>query len=448
MIFKRNIMQNLLEWKASPYRKPLILRGARQVGKTTLIQEFGKNYDSFYALNLELNEDRSYFTHNLSPQEILQKISLDTGRAMQGTTLLFLDEIQNSPEAIALLRYFYETMPEIHVIAAGSLLEIIMDVQDISFPVGRIEYLYLYPLSFTEFLQAIENTHALEVLKTVPLPDWAASSIQELFKTYTLIGGMPEAVDRYIQTKDIMQVNNVYRNLYTSFTDDVAKYASNPNQAHILRFAIESCALEIGNRIRFENFARSNYKSKEIGEALRILQRAMLLFIRYPSTSLNLPIVSDFKRSPRLQFLDTGLLNYKLGLQSDYIGSENLDAVYKGIFAEHIVCQELLALDNTTIGLPLFWVRESTNSNAELDFLLAHKNHLIPIEVKSGTTGTLKSLHSFIDRSKTSVAFRLYSGPLLVEKTHTPQDTPYTLIHLPLFLTHALFDYFELYTKK
>lgn len=459
MVFERMIHEDLTHWKDSPYRKPLVIRGARQVGKTTIIREFGKSFGTFFPLNLELEEHRAYFSKNLKPADIIQKISLDLGIKRTGSTLLFLDEIQHCPEAIALMRYFYEDLRDLYVIAAGSLLEVVMDLKRISFPVGRIEYLYLFPLNFREFLKASGEDEALDLMNTIPVPSWAEEKLELLFKTYTLIGGMPEAVDRYIGTHDIGEVADVYRNLFTAYTDDVAKYAKTETERNVIRFAIEASPQETGKRITFEKYGNSNYRSKEIASALRILERAMLLYLRYPVTSFSVPILGDLKRKPRLQFLDTGMLNFKAGIQSAYFGPEPLDALYKGMLAEQITAQELLSASCKEAKPPAFWVREESQSNAEVDFIIQRGGALIPVEVKSGKSGTLRSLHSWIDRAALLVAqertlntgllaVRLYSGSFSVEHSSTPKGTKFTLIHLPLFLASRVGEYIDRYGDR
>ena len=455
VVFERTIRENLEHWKQSVFRKPLVIRGARQVGKTTIIREFGKSFGTFFSLNLELEEHRAYFSGKLTAQEMLQKISLDLGIRRTGDTLLFLDEIQHSPEAIAFLRYFYEDMNDLYVITAGSLLEVMMDLKQISFPVGRIEYLYLFPMNFREFLKATGETEVLTLMESIPVPSWAEEKLEALFKSYTLIGGMPEAVDRYLRTKDITQVADVYRNLFTAYADDVAKYARTETEKNVIRFVIEASPLETGKRITFEKYGNSNYRSKEIAQALRILERAMILYLRYPVTSFTVPIRPDLKRKPRLQFLDTGLLNFRSGLQSSFFGPEPLDTLYKGILAEQIVAQELLSVTCKEAEPPSFWVREESQSNAEVDFIIQRRDILVPVEVKSGKTGTLRSLHSWIDRAalvvgshstkKELLAVRLYSGIFSVEHIRTPQGTPFMLINLPLFLASRTGEYIDKY---
>ncbi len=443
MAFYRQIQDALEMWKQSQVHKPLVIRGARQVGKTTVITEFGKSFDTFLMLNLERPEDRAIFETDLPPKTAYQRICLEKHIHPKGKTLLFLDEIQNSPQAVAMLRYFYEDLPELYIISAGSLLEIMMDVHKVSFPVGRIEYLFLYPMTFREFLKAMGENDILTLLDEMPLPEWSLPSIYKLFREYTMVGGMPEAVSQYCGARNIVDSAPVYRNLYMSYVDDVAKYAKNIRQEQILRTFIECTPLETGKRVAFEKFANTNYKSRDAGDALRMLERAMLIYLRYPTTATQLPLQPDLKRRPRLQFLDTGLLNYKADIQSIYLSDTPLDSMFNGMLAEQIVGQELLASNSYELKKPLFWVRETGNSNAELDFIQTSQGMIVPIEVKSGKTGTLRSLHSFIDLSGCRYAVRLYGGAISIEHTATPAGSPYCLINLPWFLADQISHYLD-----
>ncbi len=453
MSFNRSIFDFLNDWKISKYRKPLVLRGARQVGKTTAIKEFGKSFDNFIYLNLETEADKSTFENDLSVQDITQKMFIEQGRTMQGETLIFIDEIQNSPRAVQLMRYFYELMPELYIISAGSLLEIMMDNHKISFPVGRVEYCYMYPMSFREYLQAAGESESLKLFETVPLPRWASDHLFKLFHRYSLIGGMPEVVARYLEDEDVSALKPVYEALLTAYKDDVGKYAKNQTELNIIRFVIENAAFEAVKRITFEKFANSNYRSREIGNAIRKLERAMLMYLRYPTTHTEPPLMTDLKKKPKLQFFDTGLLNYAAGLQAEYFEHKNLHSFYSGLLAEHIVIQEVMATDRISLNKPAFWVRELRQSNAETDLLIPYKNRIIPVEVKAGKTGTLRSLHSYLDTSnldtsnldtsKKELAVRLYAGDLSINETATPQGTPYTLLNLPYFLAAKIPDYIE-----
>jgi predicted AAA+ superfamily ATPase len=445
VVFDRSMLKELNRWADSDQRKPMVLRGARQVGKTTVVKAFGASFDRFIYLNLELSQDRRLFEDELSPAETLQRIFLEKRAMGQGRTLLFIDEIQQSPQAVAMLRHFYEQFPEMFVIGAGSLLEIMMDSHKISFPVGRVEYRYMFPMSFSEFLAALGELEALSLLETTPIPDWALNHLFELFHLYAQIGGMPEIVRRYREHRDISMLQPIFQSLLTAYTDDVSKYARNATEVTVIRHVIETAAFVAGTRITFERFGNSSFGSREIGNALRTLERAMLLYLRYPVTAIEPPLMPDLKRKPRLQLADTGLLSYAAGWQTKYFGVQDLNALYRGILTEHIVAQELMALNASQLKKPDFWVRELKQSQAEVDFIVPWGNRLVPVEVKSGKTGTLRSLHSYIDRSGCPVAVRLYAGKPQWQTEATPAGTPYRLLNLPYFLASRLEDYLERY---
>ncbi|MCD6486993.1 MAG: ATP-binding protein [Syntrophobacterales bacterium] len=443
-MFYRKIINELNQWAEEKDRKPLILRGARQVGKTTAIDIFSKAFDRYIYLNLEKKEDAEIFNNDLPLKDLIQAIYLSKNIPPSGgRTLLFIDEIQNSPHAVNMMRYFYESAGDIHVTAAGSLLETIIGKDQISFPVGRVQYKFMYPLTFEEFLSAIEAGQALDLYHTIPCPEFAFTQILRHFHTYCLIGGMPEIIKNYREKEDVPSLTPIYQGLLTSYLDDVSKYARNATMIQVIRHAIESVPFEAGKRIKFQGFGRSNYRSREMGEALRTLQRAMLIYLLYPSTSTEPPIIPDLRKSPRLQFLDTGLINYFVNLQSYFYKAGDLHSFYQGLLAEHIVGQELLAIDMNKPGNTSFWIREKKQSNAEVDFIIPYKEYIIPVEVKSGKTGALRSLHQFIDRSNHPYAIRLYAGPLEKIQTKTPAGKPYTLLNLPYFLAGKIYEYIE-----
>ena len=360
MEFRRNIEDKLKAWSQSPFRKPLVLRGARQVGKTTAVKQFAVNYEQFIYLNLETDDAKS-FEGERDIHKIVDRIFfLKDGEKGKADTLIFIDEIQEVPSALNMLRYFYEEYPEYHVIAAGSLLESLFD-RDVSFPVGRVDYLYMYPFTFGEFLEALGERNALNAYRQVPVPDYAVDKLMQLFHTYTLVGGMPEAVYRYVVTKDLSQVKPVYDSLLLSYLDDVEKYAKTTNQMQVMRHCIRSCFAEAGERIKFAGFGESAYSSKEVGEAMRTLRKALILHLTYPTTQTMLPFTPDIKRSPRLQVLDTGMLNYFSNIQKEVFTSKDLNNLYKGRIAEHIVGQELIAHSDNYLQPLQFWIREQKN---------------------------------------------------------------------------------------
>ncbi len=449
-MFFRTIISRLREWAAQDDRKPLILRGARQVGKTTAVNIFAEDFDHYISLNLEKKEEAELFGRNLSLEDLVQAIFLhkNISPSPNARTLLFIDEIQNSLPAVAMMRYFYESPRNLYVIGAGSLLEILMGTHNISFPVGRVRYMFMYPLTFEEFLTACGEEAALKLYHQVPLPAYAHSRLLALFHKFALIGGMPEVVDRYVKKTDVVALKPIFQGLVTAYLDDVSKYAQTPAMIEVIRHAIEAAPGEAGKRIKFQGFGQSNYKSREMGEALRTLERAMLLYLLYPVTVSQPPLTVDKKKSPRLQFLDTGLLNYMVGLQDYFFKYDDLHAFYQGTLAEHIVGQELMALDTDVPGKLYFWVREQKQSNSEVDFLAPYKYYTVPVEVKSGKTGSLRSLHQFIDRCPHAFAVRLYAGELNIDEAVTPSGKPYKLLNLPYFLAGKLPQYLPWFMEE
>lgn len=447
-MFKRSVIQELEIWATKKNRKPLVMRGARQVGKTTVVNQFAKKFDQYIYLNLELPTDRKPFDDFKDLETLVQALFFLKGKeySKRKKTLLFIDEIQEVPEAFNILRFFFEQMPEIPVIAAGSLLETIFNTK-LSFPVGRVEFLVIRPVSFIEFLEATGETSALVQVNSIPLKDFAHEKLLTLFHTYALIGGMPEIVKEYAETKDITSLKTLYDSLIASYIDDVEKYAQSNAQVQSIRHVIKASYFEAGKRIKFQGFGKSGYGSKEMGEALRTLEKALLLSLIYPTSSTKLPLVPELQKSPRLQLLDTGLMNYAAGLQKEIIGTTDLNNVYQGTVIEHLVGQELLSCNYNALSALNFWVREKKTSTAEVDYIVAYDGKLIPIEVKSGKEGKLKSLHLFMDESPSNIAVRFYAGELLITKALTPSGKKYHLLNLPYYLVSQLPKYIEWLNK-
>jgi predicted AAA+ superfamily ATPase len=437
-MFKRQLLSTLEQWSKGSNRKPLVLRGARQVGKTTLVKEFAQSFDRFLYLNLELSEHKRIFEADYSFQELLSAIFYFTDSIRdQKRTLIFIDEIQNSPKAVASLRYFYENAPTLYVIAAGSLLESLID-SHISFPVGRVEYLTVRPCTFMEYLVAINDKQSIDILSQDHVPGFAHGKILSRFNQYALIGGMPEVVSSYAESKDLITINQIYSGLLISYSDDVEKYARNSNMAHHIRHIIKIGMSYAGQRIKFERFGSSDYRSREMGEAFRLLEKAMLLELTYPSVSPIIPVIPDFKKSPRLSWLDTGLVNYAAGIQKEVFGAKDISNAWRGILAEHITGQEILALDNSVLNRKAFWVREAKNSNAEVDYIYQFNGNVIPIEVKSSIGSRLKSLQLFMETAPHNIAVRVWSEPLSIDQIESSTGRKITLINIPFYLVNQL----------
>lgn len=449
MNFKRHVVTYLMDWKASKNRKPLILRGARQVGKTTLVTEFAKSYNFFISLNLEKAADREFFEAYEDVNTIVESLFLSNNITpdQQRNTLLFVDEIQELPKAIQLLRYFYEEVPELHVVAAGSLLEFAMKEVE-SFPVGRVEFLYLYPLNFGEYLQAINHSTAIKQLTKVPINPVAHKTLLGLFHRYAIIGGMPEVVKRDIGDGNLANLPKVYESIWATYKEDVEKYTSNSTERRVIRHIMDTAPLYIDQRIKFQNFGNSNYRSREVGEAMRNLDAAKIIQLIYPTTDIDPPIKPDIKKSPRLQFLDTGLINYSLGIQAQLLGMDDLSNAFKGAMIPHLITQELISLNTITNTKPHFWIREKKQSSSEVDLVYPYGDMVIPIEIKSGATGTLKSLHQFMERTGHPYAIRMYAGEFKIENSVTADGTPFILMNLPYYLGTQLPKYIEYFVSN
>ncbi len=432
-MFERSSLEFLQNWKNKSDRKPLILRGARQVGKTSLVRMFSKSFSTYIELNLERTEDALIFEKGMTFSQIVESIFYSRNlRQTQQSVLIFIDEIQNSPEAVRLLRFFYEDRPDLFVIAAGSMLESMID-KTISFPVGRVEYLAIRPCSFIEFLSATGEEESIRLIREHSLSPYVHDRLTTLFNRYTLIGGMPEVVAEYAQHKDLTRLNGIYNNLLTSYMDDVEKYAANGSVVRVLRHLIGTAFPFACSRIRFEGFGSSKYKSREVGEGFRILEKAMLLQLIYPVESTLLPLLPNLKKAPKLYLLDVGLVNYFSRISMEVFESKDITDVYRGKIAEQIVGQELLTTETSVLEKLYFWTKEEKTAQAEVDYVIHREGFLVPVEVKSGSTGRLRSLHQFIDQSPLKLAVRIWNQPMKIETAQTLKKTSFTLINIPYY---------------
>jgi predicted AAA+ superfamily ATPase len=433
-------MENLKRWAVKPKRKPLILRGARQVGKTSLVDEFGKNFEIYIKINLENAEHIKLFDDYVNMETLLAGIFLTKNIPRRNVpTLIFIDEIQYSPRAVMLLRYFYEEYDDIHVVAAGSLLETLIDVH-ISFPVGRVEYLAVRPCNFCEFLGALGKTELEKTVRELSIPSGGAvhSLIMNLFNSFTLVGGMPEIVAAYAENRDIVGLSSIYNTLLESYRDDVEKYAQNETMKHVIRYILKEGWMYVAQRITLGGFAGSAYKAREMGEAFRTLEKTMLLELVYPSTETQLPAPSEQKRAPKLFWHDVGLVNYAANIQKEVFGAKDILDAYRGEIAEQIAAQELLSHETHVSSYRKFWVRDKQGSDAEVDFVWQRDSQLIPIEVKSGHNAKLKSLHLFMDEAYHDIAVRVWSQPYSVDEVTTQKGKKFRLINLPFYYVGLL----------
>jgi predicted AAA+ superfamily ATPase len=319
------------------------------------------------------------------------------------------------------------------VIAAGSLLEFALKKVR-NFPVGRVEFLNLYPLNFSEYLDAIGHQAAVEQLKKVPAESFAHPSLLELFNQYAIMGGMPEAISTYIDMDSLTGLPQVYESIWGTYKKDVEKYAPHDSDRKVIRHIMETAPLYLDQRIRFQNFGQSNYRSREVGEAFRTLGDARVIQLIYPTTELEMPIKPDLRKSPRLQFLDTGLINHELGIQAEMLALNDLSLIFRGAVIPHLLFQELISLNSLNTRKLCFWVRQKKQSSSEVDLVYPYHEKVIPIEIKSGPDGSLRSLHQFVDQCNHSYAVRIFAGEFSIIKTKTPAGKPYWLMNLPYYL--------------
>ncbi|MCC7318808.1 MAG: ATP-binding protein [Bacteroidales bacterium] len=403
---KRTLYQNLLAWKSDQRRKPLLLQGARQVGKTWLINEFGKNeYKNYVYLNFEQVPGlKSIFTQELSPEKIIENIGLFLGKKVVAEdTLICFDEIQVCPEALTSLKYFQEQTPAYHIIAAGSLLGVSLGKTS-SFPVGKVNFLTLYPLSFSEYLEAIgEQLLAEKLLFLEPLPEILHEKLINHLKMYFFLGGMPEVVADYIQHKDINAARNIQHDILQAYQRDFSKY-SDPSQAIKVTEIWNSVAFQLAkeNKKFMYNDVKANARSTAYQQSIEWLRNAGLIHIVNQIRAAKLPISGYADHSKfKVYLLDTGLLGALLNLSSDIILQPNdLFSEYNGAFVENYACLELLK----TIAQDLFYW--SSQSEAEVDFVFQWNNEIYPLEVKSGASRNTKSLRSYADKFEPKLLLR------------------------------------------
>lgn len=431
-MFERNALTELRQWATRPGHKPMVLRGARQVGKTTLVDQFAAEYDVCLKLNLEKNTDRQLFESGMSMDELITTIYLLNNKERKAApTLLFIDEIQNSPQAVAMLRYFYEEVSGIDIIAAGSLLENLID-KHIIFPVGRVEYMAVHPCSFNEFLGAVGEQGLKTAQQRAAVPAPLHDKVMRLFNTYTLIGGMPEVVNSYAEHRDIISLKHIYETLLTGYRDDVEKYSATETMRNVIRHILNAGWIYAAQRITFEKFGNSLYRSREMSEAFRTLEKTMLLELVYPMTSVVVPLAPEPKRSPKLLWLDTGLVNYAGGIQKELVNIPDISDAWRGHIAEQIIGQELLSTDNMFSHKRYFWVN-GTGSEAEVDFVIQYNGKIIPIEVKSGHNSRLRSLHQFMEKAPHDIAVRFWGNPFSIDEVVTPKGKRFRLFNLPYY---------------
>lgn len=414
---KRDILKILADWKNTENRRPLLIRGARQTGKTYIVNEFGKHeFENIIDLNFERNpEYKEIFNTNI-PVEIVEKITLYTAKRIEpGKTLLFIDEIQECPEAIVSLRYFFEEMPGLHVIGAGSLLEFVIKSEDFRMPVGRIQYLYLYPLSFGEFLDALGESelrrHILDFSKLANLPTNLNDKLNEYVRKYFIVGGMPAVVKEYVTTRDIIKCQRIQRLIIDTYIDDFGKYSKVVKHIY-LRKVFNAVPGMVGQKFVYAHVDRY-VKSREIKEALELLETAGIVTRIRQTGGSGLPLAASVHESIfKVLFLDIGLFHAISGIYSETAKEKDFNAIFKGAVAEQFAGQELLACQSPYTKTELYyWGRRAKSSTAKIDYLIEKDAQVVPVEIKSGPTGRMKSMHMFIEKYRCKKALKISQAP-------------------------------------
>ncbi|MBM4310897.1 MAG: DUF4143 domain-containing protein [Deltaproteobacteria bacterium] len=433
MTMQRNINADLMRWMHAGSRKPLIIRGARQVGKTYTVKEFGKN-NFINCVVLDFERDRSVhsvFQKDLKPDKIVQELEIYTeSRIVPGKTLLFFDEIQACERALMSLRYFYEEMPGLHVLAAGSLLEFAMDF--ISFPVGRVTFEWMRPMTFKEFLQAAgkeilaENIPGMFEEKSVP--HVAHQAIMEQLRAYCIVGGMPQAVQAFIATGSLTEVKKIHDDILQSYVQSLVKYNA---KAHIesLEYVMTTVPAQVGSQIKYTHLDRDR-RIEVTKTSLKILEKALLVHVIHSTHASGLPLgAGAHAKIFKPLFLDIGLMQHICGLDpKESLSAADLTGIYRGAIAEQFVGQELLAAGGSENNKLYYWSRLKKGSSAEVDFVIARNGKIIPIEVKSGSAGRMRSLHVFFAENP-----HVEKGYVLSSTTHERQVVDKCLF-LPLYL--------------
>ncbi len=447
-IMFRSAITSLKDWKISVTRKPLIIRGARQVGKSYLIREFGQNYyQNFIEINLEARKDLASLFSSSNPQKIIQGMELEFNTKIAASdTLIFIDEIQNCPQAISALRFFYEEANQYHIITAGSLIEFVLG--DLSIPVGRVEYLFLGPMTFLEFLKASGEDLLVNFIQNLSLANLDISEnvhnkLLNLMKSYFYTGGMPAAIRAYLQSNSYLECNKEKASIINTYRDDFHKYKKRIDY-NLLSELFSTIPAQLGKKVKYCNL-NAHVKSREIKANLDLLQKARIITPIHHSSASIIPLDSQINPNFfKYLFLDIGLAYNILGINFNSITSfDNLITANDGGLAEQFVGQELLHganLRNWYDETKLFyWAREQRGASAEIDYIISINEDIFPIEVKSGATGKMRSLQQFIHEKKTKVAFRFCGAPPSIIKAQTAdKKIAYDIVSLPLYLASSI----------
>jgi len=433
---KRAAENFLREWLESKNRKPLVIRGARQVGKTWIVRHLAvESKKQLLELNFEKNPQLASIFISNDPREILLRLSAFLNKSIiPQNSLLFLDEVQAVPEIFAKLRWFFEDMPELPVVAAGSLLEFLLNEHVSHMPVGRIGFMYLEPLSYEEFLLAQGHEQLYQYIvnyqfKNTDIPLAIHEQLLMLFKEYITVGGMPEAVASWVNERDLHKINAIHHNLLATYRNDFAKYRGKVPMSRLEEVMMATPRL-LGQKFMFSQVNPEIY-IKTLKQAVFLLNQAGVCHSIFSSAANGVPLAAEInKKFFKEIFLDVGLCCAALGLSYQHISEPNdITFINKGAIAEQVVGQLLRTIEPYYIEPSLYyWHRDEKGSQAEIDYIIQHGNKVVPIEVKAGAFGTLKSLHAFMTLKKYEKAVKISSAlPSILKRE-------YSLISIPFYL--------------
>ncbi|MGL4630388.1 MAG: ATP-binding protein [Leadbetterella sp.] len=413
MYIEREVEEELEKWRISDNRKPLLIRGARQVGKSSTIRNFGKKFTHFVEINFDANmEYGKVFEKQISPKEVCEELAILSGKKIiEQKTLLFLDEIQLCPRAISSLRYFYEQMPDLHVIATGSLLEFVLSDLP-SFGVGRIHSIFMYPFSFFEFLHAIDQGQYVEVIKkaspTKPIFELGHQKLTELLKKFIIIGGMPEAVATYAKTQDLLKIQRVLEDIVNAYQTDFSKYKNRVPSVRIST-VLNEVAKRTGTKFMYVDLT-DKFKNEQIKEALELLRLAGLIYPTTHTSANGIPLGAEIDpKKVKYLLFDTGIYLNILGLNlGGILLSNDVDFVNKGNLAELFAGIELIK-SNYQHKFPelYYWHRQAKSSQAEIDYVIQKNEAIVPLEIKASKSGAMKSMHLFLKEKNSSLGLRI-----------------------------------------
>lgn len=394
---KRDLLNDLATWRNHPYRKPLLLRGARQVGKSWVVQEFSKQFEHFVTINFESAQTaHEIFAGDLNIQSVLEKLAFYTRqKIIPGKTLVFFDEVQECPNALLCLRYFKEECPELHIIAAGSLIDFVL--QEIGMPVGRVQFMYLYPLSFGEFLTVNDRDDLRQYILTQKVDAVTHKRILDYLKTYCWLGGMPAVVDAWLNHRDPALCHEIHDEIIDAYQQDFHKYASD-RQIPYLGKLFNGIPRELGRKFKFSAIDADTH-SLPLKNALMLLNKAGVAYYCYHTSAHKPPLGAEINEKKfKVFFFDIGLAQRILGLDTRQWLLTHMSVANIGPISEQLVAQELTAYTDTRKKAALYyWHRESRNSNAEVDFIVQQGNDIVPVEVKSAKDGRMRSLHLYLE---------------------------------------------------